>query len=81
VNGENTSQFLIFYEDFSPDAPVHALFGNVISGLEVVQEIGAAGVNDETTEPAETVTIQSLTVVDSTPNPTPTATSTEQPQS
>jgi peptidyl-prolyl cis-trans isomerase B (cyclophilin B) len=77
VTGENGSQFLIFYEDFTPETPLYPLFGVVTSGLELVEEIGAAGVKDETTEPVETVTIQSLTVADTTPT---TSTPTEQPE-
>jgi peptidyl-prolyl cis-trans isomerase B (cyclophilin B) len=63
--GENSSQFLIFFRDYSPENPVFPLLGTVISGLELVEEIGAAGGDeDQPTRPVEEVRIRTLTVTD-----------------
>lgn len=65
LSGTNDSQFLIFYEDFSPaEFAPYPVLGTVLTGLELVEEIGKAGVMEGTTTPAETVTIQTLTVAD-----------------
>lgn len=63
--GENGSQFLLFFEDYAPENPVHPLIGTMTDGLAVVEEIGAAGAaEDEPTRPAEPVLIRSLIVTD-----------------
>lgn len=80
--GENGSQFLIFYEDYSPENPLYPLLGTVISGLEVVQQIGkAGGAGDQPAQPVEEVRIESLVVIDPTAAPTglPTQTPTAAP--
>ncbi|MPZ25559.1 MAG: peptidylprolyl isomerase [Micromonosporaceae bacterium] len=69
--GENGSQFLLFYEDYSPENPIHPLIGTMTDGLSVVEEIGAAGgTEEEPTRPAEQVLIRSLTVTDPAAAPT-----------
>lgn len=68
--GENGSQFLIFFEDYNPDAPVFPVLGTVSAGLELVEAIGQAGVAEDSTTPAEPVTIESLTVADAPAAPT-----------
>ncbi|QSB16936.1 peptidylprolyl isomerase [Natronosporangium hydrolyticum] len=70
VSGENGSQFLIFFEDFHADAPLFPVIGAVADGQDVVEEIGAAGVAEGTTTPAEEVTVRSLTVRDAGTAPT-----------
>lgn len=62
--GENGSQFLIFYEDYDPEAPVFPIIGTVTSGLDVVEAIGAAGTAEESTAPAAEVKLTSFTVSD-----------------
>ena len=62
--GENGSQFLIFYEDYDPEAPVFPIIGTVTSGLDVVEAIGAAGTAEDSTAPAAAVKLTSLTVSD-----------------
>jgi peptidyl-prolyl cis-trans isomerase B (cyclophilin B) len=62
--GENGSQFLIFYEDYAPENPVYPLVGTVTAGLDVVEAIGEAGVEEGTTTPVEEVRIETLTVTD-----------------
>lgn len=64
VSGENGSQFLIFFEDFAPDAPLFPVIGTVTGGLDVVEAIGEAGVAEGTTAPAQEVALRSLTVTD-----------------
>jgi peptidyl-prolyl cis-trans isomerase B (cyclophilin B) len=68
--GENGSQFLIFYEDFDPPTPVFPIIGSVTGGLELVEAIGAAGVAEGTTAPAEEVVLESMTVTDAAAAPT-----------
>lgn len=62
--GENGSQFLIFYEDYAPENPVYPVIGTVTSGLDVVEAIAEAGVEQDTTAPAEEVWIRTFTVAD-----------------
>lgn len=62
--GENASQFLIFYQDYAPENATLPIIGNVTEGLDVVESIAEAGVEDETTTPVEEVTIRTLTVAD-----------------
>jgi peptidyl-prolyl cis-trans isomerase B (cyclophilin B) len=69
--GENASQFLIFFQDYSPEQPVYPLLGTVVAGLEVVAQIGAAGgAQDEPTRPVEEVLIRSLVITDPADTPT-----------
>jgi peptidyl-prolyl cis-trans isomerase B (cyclophilin B) len=64
--GNNSSQFLIFFEDFNPADPTYSIVGRVTSGLDVVKKIGALEKMDNgsgaLTKPATDVVIQSLTV-------------------
>ena len=69
--GENGSQFLIFYQDYTPDNPLYPIIGTITSGLELVAEVGAAGGSgDDPTVPAEEVRIRTLTVTDPAQAPT-----------
>jgi peptidyl-prolyl cis-trans isomerase B (cyclophilin B) len=63
--GENASQFLIFYQDYAPENPLFPVIGTVTGGLDVVEAIGEAGVEEGTTTPVEEVRIRTLTVADS----------------
>jgi peptidyl-prolyl cis-trans isomerase B (cyclophilin B) len=64
TTGENGSQFLIFYQDASPENALYSIIGNVTSGLDVVEGIADAGVDEGTTTPVEEVRIRTLTVAD-----------------
>jgi peptidyl-prolyl cis-trans isomerase B (cyclophilin B) len=64
TTGENGSQFLIFYEDATPESPLYSIIGTVTGGLDVVEGIAEAGVEDGSTTPAEEVRIRTLTVAD-----------------
>jgi len=71
--GTNGSQFFIVYKD-SPLAPNYTVFGQIVSGLDAVDVIAAAGVADggqSTTDgaPKIPVTITRLTVTDGAPPP------------
>lgn len=69
--GENGSQFLIFYRDYTPDNPTYPLIGKVANGLDLVEKIGAAGgAADQPTQPVEEVRIESATVADPADVPT-----------
>lgn len=71
ATGENGSQFLIFYQDYTPDNPLYPIIGTVTGGLDLVAEIGAAGGGgDDPTAPAEEVRIRTLTVTDPAQAPT-----------
>jgi peptidyl-prolyl cis-trans isomerase B (cyclophilin B) len=65
--GTNGSQFFIVYKD-SPFPPNYTLFGTVTAGLDIVQQVGAAGDDGAYNpspgggHPKKEVTIQSLTV-------------------
>lgn len=61
--GENGSQFLIFYQDYAPENPTLPIIGNVSEGLDLVESIAEAGVEEETT-PVEEVRIRTFTVAD-----------------
>jgi peptidyl-prolyl cis-trans isomerase B (cyclophilin B) len=68
--GLTGSQFLIFYKDSpAPDAD-YSVVGYVTTGLDVLEKIAAAGTVDNgsgaNTKPKDEITIQTLTVVDST---------------
>jgi peptidyl-prolyl cis-trans isomerase B (cyclophilin B) len=71
----NGSQFFIFYKD-SPMPPNYTLFGTVTAGLDVVQQVAAAGDDGSFAnqggggKPKKTITIQTLTV-GATPSPSP----------
>jgi peptidyl-prolyl cis-trans isomerase B (cyclophilin B) len=62
--GENGSQFLIFYQDYAPENPTLPIIGTVSEGLDVVESIAEAGVDEGTTTPVEEVRIRTLTVAD-----------------
>jgi peptidyl-prolyl cis-trans isomerase B (cyclophilin B) len=63
--GANSSQFLIFYQDYAPESPVWPIVGTVTGGLDLIEAIGAAGVDGEApAPPVEEVRIESLTVAD-----------------
>lgn len=62
--GRNGSQFLIFFEDYHTDQPLWPVIGEVTAGLDVVESIGAAGAAEGSTEPAEPVTVRTLTIAD-----------------
>lgn len=58
------SQFMIFYEDFATTNPTWSILGEVTAGLGIVEAIGAAGTEDDSTAPATAVEIRSMTVTD-----------------
>jgi peptidyl-prolyl cis-trans isomerase B (cyclophilin B) len=62
--GENGSQFLIFYQDYAPENPLYPIIGTVTEGLDVVESIAEAGVEEGTTTPVQEVRIRTLTVAD-----------------
>jgi len=68
-SGPNTngSQFFIMHQDYALQ-PNYVIFGQVISGLEVVDKIATAQVTNsfggELSKPVEPVTINSITIVE-----------------
>lgn len=77
--GQQGSQFLLFYEDYSPPgSPLYSIVGTVTGGLDLLDAIGDAGVEQEdgTQVPADEVLIKTLTVVDPTAPISPAATAT-----
>lgn len=66
--GASGSQFLIFFKDFTPidENPKYPVVGRVVSGMDVVEKIGALETEDngsgEQVKPKTDVVIQSLTV-------------------
>jgi len=69
--GENGSQFLIFYADYTPENPIYPLLGRVTGGLELIEQIGTAGgTEDDPTRPATDVAIRTLTITDPADAPT-----------
>ncbi|MGC4749359.1 peptidylprolyl isomerase [Micromonospora sp. DT201] len=64
--GNNGSQFLIFFKDFTTTDPKYPVIGRVTGGLDVVEKIGALPTVDNGTgakvKPSTDVTIQTLTV-------------------
>ncbi|HEX5596331.1 MAG TPA: peptidylprolyl isomerase [Micromonosporaceae bacterium] len=65
--GSLASQFLIFFEDFTPaESPQYSVVGRVTAGLDVVKKIGALETVDngsgEKVKPKTDVVIQSLTI-------------------
>ncbi len=62
-SGTSGSQFFIVYED-STLGPDYTVWGKVISGLDVVKSVAAAGVSDGSGDgsPAQTVVIRQATV-------------------
>ncbi|MFF5181182.1 peptidylprolyl isomerase [Micromonospora sp. NPDC000316] len=64
--GNNGSQFLIFFKDFTTTDPKYPVIGKVTGGLDVVEKIGALPTVDNGTgaqvRPKSDVVIQSLTV-------------------
>ncbi|MGC4862514.1 peptidylprolyl isomerase [Micromonospora sp. DT41] len=64
--GNNGSQFLIFFKDFTTAEPKYPVIGKVTGGLDVVEKIGALPTVDNGTgaqvKPKSDVVIQSLTV-------------------
>ncbi|MGC9668558.1 peptidylprolyl isomerase [Planosporangium sp. 12N6] len=69
-SGPNTngSQFFVVYKDGSSLEAKYTVFGKVTKGLDLVQQVAAAGVNPKSSatdgEPKSEVKIQSLTVAD-----------------
>jgi peptidyl-prolyl cis-trans isomerase B (cyclophilin B) len=69
----NGSQFYIIYKD-SPLPPDYTLFGRVVSGLDLVQQVAAAGEDgafasgDGGGHPKKEITIQALTVAATAPS-------------
>jgi peptidyl-prolyl cis-trans isomerase B (cyclophilin B) len=61
--GTSGSQFFLVYEDTTLP-PGYTIWGNVTSGLELIQEIAAVGVEGGATDgrPAQPVFIESATV-------------------
>jgi len=60
--GTNGSQFFLVYKD-SPLSPNYTPFGQIVSGLDVVQKIAAAGSNPPGDgSPKQPVVIESFTV-------------------
>jgi peptidyl-prolyl cis-trans isomerase B (cyclophilin B) len=75
----NGSQFFIVYKD-SPFPPSYTIFGTITSGLNIVQQVGAAGDDGAFASsaggghPKQAVTIQALTVTrKSSTSPSPAA--------
>jgi peptidyl-prolyl cis-trans isomerase B (cyclophilin B) len=62
--GYNSSQFLIFFEDYATDQPFWPIIGQVTAGLDVVGAIGAAGTAEDSSAPAAPVTLRAVTVTD-----------------
>jgi peptidyl-prolyl cis-trans isomerase B (cyclophilin B) len=64
--GANGSQFLIFFNDFTPTQPSYPIVGRVTNGLDVVKAIGAVETVDNGSgakvKPKTDVVIESLTV-------------------
>ena len=61
----NGSQFFITYADSTiPSPDGYTVFGKVISGLDIVEKVGAAG-KGEGTAPKVPVALQSIKVVTS----------------
>ena len=88
--GSNGSQFLIFFKDFSPAQPAYSVVGKVVSGLDVVQRIGALETVDNGSgakvKPKTDVVVKSLTIGEVapaqpgvTPSAPPSATGTPSP--
>jgi peptidyl-prolyl cis-trans isomerase B (cyclophilin B) len=80
--GTNGSQFFFIYQDMDLDGPKYSVVGQIVEGLEVLQEIDAIGHDGAFEEsaggghPNEDVIIESLRVSDPEPAaPTPSATS------
>ena len=75
----NGSRFFIVYKD-TQLPPNYTIFGTVVSGLEAVEKVAAGGDSGDPAGdgPPKTETIvQSVTVTDQAPEPTPAATSSE----
>ncbi|WP_328460113.1 peptidylprolyl isomerase [Actinoplanes sp. NBC_00393] len=64
--GSNSSQFLLFFKDFSPAEPIYPIIGQVTSGLDTLTKISKIATVENATgdkvKPKEKITIQSLTV-------------------
>jgi peptidyl-prolyl cis-trans isomerase B (cyclophilin B) len=79
--GNNGSQFLIFFKDFSPTTdPQYPIVGSVTAGMETLAKIGKIPTVDngagDKVKPKEKVTVQTLTVGNPVPDaPAPTASS------
>jgi peptidyl-prolyl cis-trans isomerase B (cyclophilin B) len=67
------SQFYIVYGDASPLPPEYTQIGTITSGLEIVDQVAAAGAVDGATSgaPTQELTITTLTVSDDLANPSP----------
>lgn len=64
ATGGGGSQFMIFFEDFHTDSPLWSVIGKVTGGMELIEAIGEAGTVEDSLAPLETVTINTLHVVD-----------------
>jgi peptidyl-prolyl cis-trans isomerase B (cyclophilin B) len=64
--GSNSSQFLIFFKDFTPPTPQYSIVGTVTGGLDVLAKISKLPVVDNGSgakiKPKNDVLVQSLTV-------------------
>ena len=59
--GEAGSQFFLVYKD-TPLPPQYTIVGQVTQGLEVVEEIAAAGVSPDSANPTDGPPAQPLTI-------------------
>jgi len=70
--GANSSQFLIFFKDYSPAKPEYSIVGSVTGGMDTVTKIGKIPTEKDSAgdavKPKQKITITSLTVGDA---PTP----------
>lgn len=88
-SGQHGSQFLLFFDDYTTDAPLFSVVGTITEGLDLLEAIGEAGLAppedgeaDEevaTGAPAQEVRVTDVTVVD--PDVTSEAPSSEAPAS
>ena len=64
--GSNSSQFLIFFKDFSPAQPQYSIIGQVTGGMDTLTKISKIPTVENATgdkvKPKEKITIQTLTV-------------------
>jgi peptidyl-prolyl cis-trans isomerase B (cyclophilin B) len=60
----NGSQFLLFYEDTTLRSPNYTIWGEIISGIEIIEHIAAGGVKGGNSEgvPVRTLVIERITL-------------------
>jgi peptidyl-prolyl cis-trans isomerase B (cyclophilin B) len=60
----NGSQFLLFYEDTTLRSPNYTIWGEIISGIEIIEHIATGGVKGGNAEgvPVRTLVIERITV-------------------